>query len=123
MIGVITKLFAACAGGNFFSFPHWYDYLPGCSPDNLFNPSDTSGRGIIALGGIVLVIVDILLRIAGMVAVGFIIWGGVQFITAQGDPGATKKARQTIINAVIGLVVALISVGVVRFIGSRLGAG
>jgi hypothetical protein len=110
-----TKNFAAaCAGsGDFFGLPKWYEYLPG--------DCDFTDIKVDQLGLIGLAFVDILLHVAGLVAVGYIIWGGVQFITAQGDPGATKKARQTIINAIIGLIIALIATGVVKFIGNKLG--
>ena len=112
---IIEKFSAttSCAEKNFLGFPTWYHYLPyGCD----FNGLKVQDFGLIGLA-----VVEILLRIAGLVAVGYIIWGGVQLITAQGDPGATKKARQTIVNALIGMVIALISTGIVRFIGHRVG--
>jgi hypothetical protein len=70
---------------------------------------------------IVLAIVDILLRVAALVAVGYVVYGGVQFIVAQGEADQAKKARQTAINALIGLVIALISTGLVAFVGTRIG--
>ncbi|TAH36617.1 hypothetical protein EYC59_00370 [Candidatus Saccharibacteria bacterium] len=70
---------------------------------------------------IALAILEDLIRVAGLVAVGFVIYGGIQYITSQGSPDDTKRAQQTIINALIGLVVALMAVGIVSFIGAQLG--
>jgi NAD/NADP transhydrogenase beta subunit len=67
-----------------------------------------------------LAFVDIALRLAALVTIGYIIWGGIQFVIAQGEADRTKKARQTIINALIGLIIALIATAMVVFIGSRL---
>ena len=52
-------------------------------------------------------IINILASIAGLVAVGFIIFAGFKFVLADGDPGRLKNARQTIINALAGLGVAV----------------
>lgn len=70
---------------------------------------------------IALALVDIALRVAAIVAVGYVVYGGVQFVVAQGETDKTKRARQTIINALIGLVIAMISTGLVAFVGTRIG--
>lgn len=61
-------------------------------------------------------IIGILMVVAGMVAIGFIIVGGFTYITSSGDPSGIKKAKDIIVNAVIGLVIAMVSFGVVRYI-------
>lgn len=105
--------------GSFLGLPHWYEYLDGrrdafdkCVPyigrDNL------GDVWLIALAG-----VDILLRIAALVAIGFIIYAGFIYMTSNGDPERTKNAKNTILNALIGLTISLISASVVSFIGSR----
>jgi hypothetical protein len=55
------------------------------------------------------------------VAVGYVIYGGIQYVTSQGSPDATKKAQQTIINALIGVVLAVLAASIVAFIGNRFG--
>jgi MFS superfamily sulfate permease-like transporter len=67
-------------------------------------------------------VVDDVLRIAGIVAVAFVIYGAVQYITSQGDPESTAHARTTIINALIGLAVAIIAVSLVGFLGTEFGS-
>lgn len=53
---------------------------------------------------------------AGLVAVGFIVYGAVNYTMTQGDPGKIKQAGQTIAFAVIGLVVVLIAAAITNFV-------
>lgn len=105
------------AGGSFLGFPTWYKYLDGeivggkCSVVFDF-PND--------IGTVLLAIVEILLRIAGLIAVVFVIIGGARYLTSQGEPENTKAALHTIINSLIGLVISLFAVIVVGFIARRL---
>lgn len=47
--------------------------------------------------------------LVGLACVGFIIWGGIMYSAAFGDPSKIQKAKMIIISAIIGLVIALIS--------------
>lgn len=60
--------------------------------------------------------IEILMTIAVFVAIGFIIFGGFRYTTSSGDPAGVKAAKETIVNAIIGLILAMVSFGVVRFI-------
>lgn len=133
MWSMLSSFAASCrpSGQNFFDFPTWYHYLDLAQKMEV-NPATnhceiiTYGPNRFGVGDlslIALALVDIAFRIAALAAVTYIIWGGIQFVIAQGEVDRTKKARQTIINALIGLVIALISVGLVTFIGARIGAG
>lgn len=53
-----------------------------------------------------------LMIIGVVVAVIFIIWGGLRYMAAGGDDAAVKKAKSTIFNGVIGAAVVL-GVGVI----------
>ena len=62
--------------------------------------------------------------VVGIVVVGVIIFGGVRYSISQGDPGKVKKAKDTIMYAVIGLMVTLTAFAIVTFIvGDMLGGG
>ena len=123
-MGLITNQmirFAACSpGGSFLRFPTWYQYLGNetvagkCTPkiDLTHNP------GQVALIGLALL--EIMLRVAGIVAVGFVIYGGFQFILSQGQPDRATAARNSIINAIIGLVIAISATGIVMFVATNL---
>ena len=52
---------------------------------------------------------NIAYALAAVVAMGFIIWGGIQYINSTGDPGKAAKAKNTIVFAIIGLVVVLLA--------------
>ncbi len=49
--------------------------------------------------------INLLLGAAGVGSFIFLLWGGVQWITAGSDKDAVEKARKKIINALIGLAV------------------
>ncbi len=53
--------------------------------------------------------------VLGLVAVAFIVVGGVNYMTSTGDPGKTKKAKDTILYACIGLIVCALSFAIVNF--------
>lgn len=69
---------------------------------------------------VLLAIVDDLLRIAGIVAVAFVLVGAFRYVGSQGDPEGTAAAQSTIINALIGLAISIVSVAFVSYVGSRL---
>lgn len=54
--------------------------------------------------------------LAGLVAVGFIVYGAVNYVTTQGDSGKIKQAGQTIAFAVIGLAVVLLVAAITNFV-------
>ena len=54
-------------------------------------------------------IFNIAYGVAAVVAVGFVVYGGIQYINSAGDPGKAGKAKNTIMYALIGLVVVLLA--------------
>ncbi len=52
----------------------------------------------------------------GIIAVIFIIIGGINYTMSQGDPGKVKKAKDTIMYAVIGLIVSLLAFAITAFV-------
>jgi hypothetical protein len=102
----------------FFGFPTWYKYLEG--EQDAFGkctPKVTEAKGLLPIG---LAILDMLLRLAGLVAVIFLIYAGFQYITSQGEPDKTTQAKDGIINALVGLGIAMVATALVAFIASRL---
>ena len=64
--------------------------------------------------------VDLGATIAGLICAIFIVVGGVQYITAAGDAEKAKSARNTIVYALVGLLVTAIAAAIVSFVISRL---
>ena len=101
----------ACTGGaEFLGLPHWYKYV--CGHDFRI-PQD------IPLVG--LAIMEMLLRIAAFVSIGYVVFGAVKYQISQGDPGKVGEAKGTVINALVGLVIATLAIAIVAFLGNRLG--
>lgn len=65
-------------------------------------------------------VVEILMQIVAYVCVTFIIIGGFKYITSAGSPDGNSSGRQTIQNALIGLVISMVSVGIINFVAGGL---
>jgi magnesium-transporting ATPase (P-type) len=61
-------------------------------------------------------VINLLLFIIGAVAVIMIIIGGIKYVTSNGDQGSVQSAKNTIMYAVIGLIVAIIAYAIVNFV-------
>ena len=68
------------------------------------------------LRGNVTGILNVAIGALGIVAVIVIIIGGVQYMTSTGDAGKVKKAKDTILYGVIGLVVVILAFAIVNFV-------
>ena len=53
--------------------------------------------------------------ILGMVSVVMIVIGGLKYVTSQGDSAGIQSAKNTILYAIIGIIVALASFVIVQF--------
>lgn len=62
-----------------------------------------------------------LLIIVTLAALIFLIWGGIAWITSQGDKGKIESARKRIVFAIIGLIVAFASFFIIRAVGTFFG--
>lgn len=67
-------------------------------------------------GGILKEVINVMLYLAGAIAVIMMVVGGIRYITSDGDPGAATKAKNTIIYALIGLIIAVMSYSIVNFV-------
>jgi len=113
-----TKLPPECGKNDKFLgiIPTWYQYIT--FSDNCSVKLDISDNPqnlwLIGFG-----IIDILLRLAGLIAVGFIMYGGFRFVTSQGEAEGIKAARSTILNAIIGLAITIFASTLVTFIAGK----
>lgn len=53
--------------------------------------------------------------LAGLTAVGFVIFGGYQFIRSEGDHSKVQQAQQMIFWAIAGLVVVIFAAAITNF--------
>lgn len=93
--------------------------------DDCNGPADCIGQGTKDIGGDqnqpkledgIKSIVNLMLFILGAIAVIMIIIGGIRYATSNGDPGSIKGAKDTILYAVIGLIVAILAYAIVNFV-------
>lgn len=83
-----------------------------CNTDGTNNP-------IAGSDGIILRVVNILSYVVGVASVIMIIFGGLKFITSNGDSNNIASGRNTIIYALVGVVIFLASQLIIRFVLSR----
>jgi len=120
---------------SFLGFPAWFDGLPrkegtcdlavsSQKPEANENgdleetPSQEDLNAFIFR--IVLNVIEIVLRIIGYCAVGFIIYGGFKYLTSAGSADRITSGRKIITNALIGLVISFMSVAIVNLIAGNL---
>ena len=77
---------------------------------------DKVGDGKNTLESDVTGIINAVIGVLGILAVIVIILGGVQYMTSNGDAGKVKKAKDTILYGIIGLMIALLAYAIVNFI-------
>jgi len=82
--------------------------------------SSTGENPISGPNGIVLKIAQLLLILVGVGAVIMIMLGGLQYILSVGDPSKINNAKNTILYAIIGLVVAVLAQVIITFVIRRL---
>lgn len=101
-------------GGGLLGLPTWYKYLKGMR--------DANGQCTPAIVGlsdvwlIAMAAIEILLRVAAILAFFMIIVAAFGYVTSQGEPEGTAKAKNTLINAILGLAISVSAVLIVNFI-------
>ncbi len=81
-------------------------------PDTLGLPEITLEKGLSS-------IISIVFSIIGALSVAFVVYGGLKYTLSGGEPAGIKKAKETIIYAVVGIVVSLLAFGIVNFVTGR----
>lgn len=61
-------------------------------------------------------VVNIILWVVGIISVVMLIWGGIKYATSSGDSGKVTSAKNTILYALVGLLVALFAYALVNFV-------
>lgn len=78
--------------------------------------TSSGGNPVSGTNGVILRVVDIVSFIIGVAAVIMVILGGLKYITANGDANSLSSAKNTILYAIIGVVVAAFANIIIRFI-------
>jgi hypothetical protein len=67
-------------------------------------------------GGIFRTITNVLLFLIGAISVIMLIVGGIRYVVSGGDSTAVTNAKNTILYAIVGIVVAILAFAVVNFV-------
>ena len=79
---------------------------------------------LFGVGGTFSTITNVLLFIVGAIAVIMIVIGGLRYVLSGGDSSQITAAKNTILYAIIGIIVAILAYAVVNFvIGSFIPGG
>lgn len=88
-------------------------------PDGANTPADcatlTQG-GTTKINELIKQIINVFSVIVGIVAVIMMIYGGLRYITSGGDSGNVTSAKNTILYAIIGLIIVALAQIIVKFV-------
>lgn len=88
-----------------------------CLPPNPYSTGVASQK---TLTGLLILVIQFLLDFAGVVAVIVLVVGGFWYITSAGNEEQAEKGKSAIINAIIGLLVVILSYAIVTIISGTL---
>lgn len=93
----------------------WNDLIGDINPPTQELGSTEGVAAIISRG------LDAVYAIAGVATMGLLLLGGIKIIMCEGDPEKLKEGKDTLTNAILGIVVILVSGLVFQYIGRLLG--
>lgn len=82
---------------------------------------ETPTKGLYLLGDLVVMLINIGIIIAAVVFFFIFLIGGIRWITSSGDKAQIESARNTIMNALIGLVIVLSLFAILGLVGGLFG--
>lgn len=80
------------------------------------NACGTACNTNLSVTNIIANIANVLVFIVGSISVIMIIVGGLRYTMSQGDQSAVGKAKNTILYAVVGVVVSIVAYAIIQFV-------
>lgn len=78
------------------------------------------GNALYGPNGILTRAAGLIARVVGIATVIMIIIAGFKYVTSSGDPNNVKSAKDTLLYAIVGLLIALTAQGLVVFVLNKL---
>ena len=109
---------------HLLTFPAWYNGLVSkegnkCVVDA--PQSDVDGKQIrVFISKLLLNIVDILMQLVAYASIVYLMIGGFKYLTSSGLSEQMAAGKKTILNAIIGLIIAILAVAIVNLVGASL---
>ncbi len=94
--------------------------INGSSPTNASSCLFAGQTGCTAANSIFSQVANVLIFIIGAVAVIMLIIGGLRYVLSSGNSSAVEGAKNTILYAIIGIVVASLAFAAVNFVVGKL---
>jgi len=73
------------------------------------------------LGSVISTALNVIIIVAIIIAVFFLVWGGVKWITSGGDKAKVESARNTIIAGIVGLVFVFLAYFLISLVANIFG--
>lgn len=83
-----------------------YAALPNFNCSDINGVSCNNGQTV---SGLIKLVINWALALAGLIAVLFLIVGGFWYITSAGDTEQAEKGKGTVLNAIIGIIIIVLS--------------
>lgn len=94
---------------------------PSCSGvDCITSGSGRAKTSNATVNGTITNVTNVLLFLIGAVAVIMLVIGGFKYVTSNGNADQIKSAKNTVMYAIIGIVVAIMGFAIVRFVVTSL---
>lgn len=103
-----------------FVAAHAIDVFPRCNGDQTSTVCSGTKDTLLGPGGFWNRILETFTFAIGAIAVLMIIIGGIRYTISNGDQSQITSAKNTILYAIVGLVVAMLAYAIVHFVISQL---
>lgn len=74
---------------------------------SLASPALAQSADVVKIETFIKSVIQILVTLAGLIAAGFFVWGGVGYITSSGNPETLERSKKTILYSALGLAIVL----------------
>ncbi|MDR0591009.1 MAG: pilin [Candidatus Nomurabacteria bacterium] len=106
------------------ALPFTSAYADTCDPSQGVGGSvnnDCAGAGsnqkeLFGADGVFTIIINVVLFLVGAISVIMLIYGGIKYTTSAGDTAKVTSAKNTIMYAIVGLIVAILAYAIVNFV-------
>ena len=76
---------------------------------------------LVGVNGVFTKITNTILYAVGIISVIMLIYGGLRYVISGGDSKKVTDAKNTIMYAIIGLIIAILSYAIVNFVINAIG--
>lgn len=93
----------------------------GVTDSSVCDERNNTGNPISGANGILIRAAKFISLLTGIASVIITIFGSIKYITSSGNPESAASAKKTIIYALVGVAIALLSQGIIVFVLNRIG--